>query len=174
MRQRAIDEAVKLVSIRVADSVQKEINNTLDIAAKKLITDIETKVSEWKKLVEEGKQVLNSLQSIQQHDFAKITDELSVRMFEIEQSLFDGKGRKPIDFGNEYDANSALKTICEIVRDIVNNVRLDGQYNGIAYNLHDQQLKWKILGNLISEHAAYVLGNRFEKLERIGNTADRL
>jgi seryl-tRNA synthetase len=176
MRQRAIDEAVKLMGIQISDKVKKEIEQTIDTAAKQTIVDIEKQTAEWKKLVEEGKQVLASIQNTKQSDFAKRTDELGARMFEIEQSLLDKNreaNRNPFMFP-EHDAQTAFKEICNLIREIVNSVRSNPQYNGIAYNLSDHQLKSKILGGLICEHASYLLGSRFEKMEIIGSVADRL
>jgi Mg2+ and Co2+ transporter CorA len=174
MRQRAIDEAIKVVSLKISESTKKEIETIIDVAAKKVYVDIEAKAADLKKLIDEGNKVLNAIHSVNQNDFTKLVESLSVRLNEIEQQLLKDNDQSLPGFSGEYDAKNALKNICEIIRDIVNSVRGDQHFNTIAYNLSDYQLKGRILGQLITEHAKYQLGTRLDKLEQIGNTASRL
>jgi hypothetical protein len=174
MRRRAIDEAVKIISTQVALKFEGQIDEIIATKLKKLVTELDAKVEEFKKLVEDGRTVLNSLGSIKQHDFAKITDDLVIRMSEIEGKLTTGGVKDSLGFNNEYDAKMALKGICEIIGTIVSYVKGNHQYSTIAYNIGDFDLKNRILGGLFADMAKHHIGKSLDKLENIASYGNRL
>lgn len=175
MRQRAIDEAVKSCGDVIAKRVQKEIEDKLKVSTDSWVKEITAKAEELQKLVEDGKQVLLSLQKIKQDDFSKITEDLSVRLAEVEVIFAKNDFANSLPgFSNEHDAKVALKGICELLYEIVNVVRSDPQYNTVAYNLSDYDLKGRVLGSMIVQAATKLFGHRFEKMEYIASTGQRL